>query len=256
MRIGHALVLLAALSTGDNAPILPERPITVSAAVSLSGVLEAIAAAYTRSGGTEVRLNFAASNTLARQLVSGAPVDVFISADAAQMDAAERGGAVAAGTRFDLLGNQLAVVAGAADAPRLSTARMLAEPTVRRLAIGDPAAVPAGVYARQYLERIGLWQAVATKIVPTASVRAALAAVENGAADAAIVYVTDVAAARAARLAFVVPAAEGPRIVYPAAIASGSRNKSTAARFLAFLRGPEATAMFRRGGFLALAASH
>jgi molybdate transport system substrate-binding protein len=246
------LLLLVALIVPATRPT-DDEALTVSAAVSLSDVLEQIVAAYGRSGGGGVRLNLGPSNVLARQLVSGAPVDVFISADEEQMDVADRAGAIAAGTRVDLLGNQLAIVAAADQVSRLSNPRMLADPAVRKLAIADPAAVPAGVYARRYLERMGLWSAVSRKVVPTASARAALASVDNGAADAGIVYVTDAAAAKAARLAFVVPAADGPRIVYPVAIVAASRRKHEAARFVAFLRSAEAAAIFRRRGFIPLA---
>ncbi len=244
-----SLVLLGAAAGALRADAL-----NVSAAVSLGEALEQVTAAYTRRGGTSVRLNLGGSNTLARQIISGAPVDVFISADEAQMDLVERAAALAPGTRIDLLRNQLAIVTS----PRLATVvtgpGALVNPSVRRIAVGEPTAVPAGVYARQYLERIGIWAAVAAKLVPTTSVRAALSAVDAGAADAAIVYVTDAAAARSARIAFKVPEAEAPPIVYPAAVAAGARNKTEAARFLSFLRGAEATAIFRAHGFLPIAA--
>jgi molybdate transport system substrate-binding protein len=187
-------------------------------------------------------------------MISGAPVDVFISADEAQMDVAERAGALAPGTRIDLLRNQLAIVTAPHLVALLTGPKMLANAAVRRVAIGEPTAVPAGVYARQYLERIGVWRVIAAKVIPTTSVRAALAAVDKGAADAAIVYVTDAAAAKSARIAFAVPETDAPRIIYPAAIGAVGRNKTEAARFLSFLRGPEATAIFRTHGFLPVAA--
>src|SRR5207253_906340 len=122
----------------------------------------------------------------------------------------------------------------------------------RRIAIGDPAAVPAGAYAKAYLQRIGLWSALEGRFVPTASVRLALAAVESGAVDAAIVYRTDIRAAPRAREAFVVPRDEGPSIVYPAAVLAGGKNPRGARRFLAFLQGPNAAAIFEREGFTPL----
>lgn len=242
-----AVMLLAAVPPNRQPPSL-----TVSAATSLTDVLESIAQAYATGGGGPVRLNFAGSNTLARQIVNGAPADVFISADEVQMDVVERAGYVRAGTRTVIARNQLVVLAAPelADAVRENFQR--GAPEIRRLALGDPAAVPAGVYARQYLERQGLWTLYESRIVPTANVRAAVVAVETGAADAAIVYRTDIAVARRAVAAFLVPFEAGPLIEYPAAVLAGSRHPDEARRFLAFLRGAEASAIFARFKFLPL----
>lgn len=246
--------LLAALLLAAMGGATPERTLNVSAAVSLSDALGQISDAYVRSGGAGVRLNVGASNALARQLISGAPVDVFISADEAQMNIAERAGALAPGTRFDLLGNQLAVVTAPSHLQRVTTPGMLTDAAIRRIAIGEPSAVPVGVYAREYLQRAGLWQALLPKLVPTTSVRAALAAVDKGAADAAIVYVTDAAAAKSARIACRIPSSAAPRIAYPVAIGARAGDRTEAARFVSFLRGEEATSIFRRFGFVPLAA--
>jgi molybdate transport system substrate-binding protein len=232
---------------------VPEpAPIVVSAAVSLTDALSAVAKEYSSLARGSARFNFAASNVLARQIVDGAPVDLFISADAAQMDAVARAGRVQEETRVNLLANQLAVVVPG-DRPRtFSSFSQIADPAFRRVAIGDPAAVPAGVYAKQYLEKEGLWESMQARIVPTGSVRAALAAVESGAADAAIVYRTDARTALRASVAWVVPADRGPRIVYPAAVVRGSKNAAEAARFLNFLRGATAARTFTRFGFTRL----
>jgi molybdate transport system substrate-binding protein len=132
----------------------------------------------------------------------------------------------------------------------MASARELLDPAIRRIAIGDPAAVPAGVYAKQYLQMLGIWPDVSMKVIPSGSVRLALAAVESGAADAAIVYHTDIATDAHAREALVIPAAEGPRIVYPAALVRGGKNPEGGRQLLAFLRSPEAIAIFTRSGFL------
>lgn len=229
---------------------VPERPpITVSAAVSLTDALSAVAKEYAGTGRGGVRFNFAASNVLARQIVQGAPVDVFVSADEAQMDVVARAGLIQDGSRFNLLGNQLAVVVPS-DRPRTFTRiAQIADPAFRRIALGDPAAVPAGVYAKQYLEKEGLWAAVEARIVPTGNVRAALVAVESGAADAAIVYRTDARSALRATVAWVVPVDRGPRIVYPAAIVRGAKHAAEAAGFLDFLRSAIAERTFTRFGF-------
>ena len=246
------LVLLCGLSMQ---PAAPPEPLTIAAAVSLTDVLEEIAKAYAAAGGGSVRFNLAGSNVLARQIVNGAPADVFISADEAQMDVVQKAGALLAGSRVALVENRLAIVAtrDRVDFVRAQFAR--APAGIRRLAIGDPGAVPAGVYARRYLEQKGLWTAYEPRIVPTTNVRAALAAVETGSVDAAIVYLTDLAAARTAVLAFAVPVTDGPRIVYPGAVVTSSRNQGEAKRFLAFLRQSEAMAIFARHEFVVPAAS-
>ena len=247
---------LGILAPGDrsHAPSPQERagggPITVSAAISLTEALEEIAATYAKAGGAAVRFNFAGSNVLARQIANGAPVDLFISADDDQMDVAARAGALVDGTRVNLIGNQLAVVARQDNVALVKSSFAKAPPEIRRLAVGDPAAVPAGRYARAYLERQKLWTAYETRIVPTPNVRAALAAVENGAADAAIVYATDVRISKTAVLAFLAPAADSPRIVYPAALVKSSRRRDDAKRFLTFLRGTNAAAIFHKHGFI------
>jgi molybdate transport system substrate-binding protein len=246
-------VVLGILAGTQGAPAT--KPITVSAAVSLTDALTAIAEQYGREGHGGVRLNFAASNVLARQIVSGAPVDVFISADEAQMDVAAAAHVLVDGSRVDLLRNQLAIVVPS-DRPRTMTGpRELTGDAYRRIAIGDPAAVPAGVYAKAWLEQTGLWQTLEPRMVPAGSVRAALAAVESGAADAAIVYRSDARTALKATVAYVLPNDRGPRIVYPAAIVRGSDGPIEAKRFLDYLRGAAAAPIFERFGFTPIADS-
>jgi molybdate transport system substrate-binding protein len=245
-RAAACVAVLAMLPLGAARP--DDRPLTVSAAVSLTDSLEAAAAIYRGEGGGPVRFNFAGSNTLARQLVNGAPADLFISADEAQMDVAAAAGAIDRTTRVDLVANRLAVIARP-DLAALRDIRGLLRPDVRRVAIGDPAAVPAGVYARQYLQAIGLWEAMQSRLVPVGNVRAALAAVENGSVDAGLVYETDAAMASRAGTAFVISGEGAPRIVYPAAIVTVSRNREASARFLRFLQGPKAAELFRQHHF-------
>lgn len=234
---------------GAVVAVTAQRPeVLVSAATSLADVMVPIARAYEMRSGTRLVVNTGASNTLARQIGAGAGVDVFISADEAQMDVVRE--AIVAGTRVDLLSNQLAIAVPADRLRSLRSARELADPSFKRIAVGDPAAVPAGVYAKAYLEKLGVWKQVAGKVVPMGSVRLALAAVENGAADAAIVYRTDIASARRASVALLVPVDEGPRIVYPAAIIRTGRNRDAAVSFLAWLRGADAAAIFQAAGFI------
>jgi len=224
-------------------------PITVSAAVSLTDALTAIAEQYGREGRGTVRFNFGASNVLARQIVGGAPVDVFISADEAQMDVVAAAQMLVDGSRVDLLRNQLAIVVPNDRSRTLTGPGALTGEAFRRIAIGDPAAVPAGVYAKAWLEQEGLWQTLEPRMVPSGSVRAALAAVESGAADAAIVYRTDARVALKATVAYVVPADRGPRILYPGAIVRTSAAPADATRFLDYLRSAAAARIFERFGF-------
>jgi molybdate transport system substrate-binding protein len=247
------LASLIAMALAIGAPArqhVPERPaITVSAAVSLTDSLTAAAEEYARGGGGTIRFNFGASNVLARQIVNGAPVDLFISADAAQMDVVARAGLLADQSRVDLLTNQLAVVVPNDRRRTFASIRDLAGPAYRRIAIGDPEAVPAGVYAKQYLVHEGLWTSIEPRVVPSASVRAALVAVESGAVDAAIVYRTDARIATRASVTWVVPADRGPRIVYPAAIVRTSTEPAESRRFIDFLRSAAAARVFERFGF-------
>jgi molybdate transport system substrate-binding protein len=240
-----AACALALLPQGLPAP----RPITVSAAVSLTDVMTAIAGEYGRGGHGSVRFNFGASNVLARQIVDGAPVDVFVSADEAQMDVVAAAHLLVDGSRVDLLRNQLAVVVPS-DRPRTMTSvRDLTNAAFRRIAIGDPEAVPAGVYAKAFLQKEDLWATLQPRLIPSSSVRTALAAVESGAADAAIVYRTDTRIALKATVAYVVPAERGPRIVYPGALVRGGGGEAEGKRFLDFLRSATAARIFERFGF-------
>lgn len=231
------------------------EPITVSAAISLTNALQSAAKVYTDAGGGPVRFNFAGSNVLARQLVSGAPADLFISADEAQMEVAMQAGAIDAASRVNLLSNRLAVLSRRRESGTSTIHQLddLLGPDIKRIALGDPSAVPAGVYARDYLKSAGLWTKLEPKVVPVGNVRAALTAVENGSVDVAIVYETDAAMSTSATTAFVVSDRNAPRIVYPAAIVVRSRQPDAARRFLSFLRGSAASTIFRRFGFSPLA---
>jgi molybdate transport system substrate-binding protein len=242
------LLIVTALWSLPAGPRAPSS-ITVAAAVSLTDALHAAAEEYGQGRAGKVYFNLAASNALARQIVNGAPVDLFISADEEQMEVVEKAGLLAEGTRLDLLSNQLAVIVPD-DRPRTFTGiRDLLDPAIKRIALGDPAAVPAGVYAKQYLEKEGIWTGVEPRVVPAVSVRAALSAVESGAADAGIVYRTDAMTARRATIAWLVPVDRGPRIIYPAAVIRRSHVQSDAKAFLAFLHSDAASPIFTRFGF-------
>lgn len=224
--------------------------ITVYAAASLSDAMEEAAKAYRAASGSDTRIvtNFAASSTLARQIREGARADLFFSADEAQMQGLEQAGLIRPETRRSLLSNTLVIIVFKEEPARPLSPKAL--PGLRRIALADPEAVPAGVYAKAWLTRLGLWEAVAPKVIPTENVRAALAAVEAGNADAGIVYKTDAALSRKAAIAFEVPRADGPAIAYPVALLKEAPNPAEATRFLRFLESPEGLAIFKRFGFL------
>lgn len=224
--------------------------VTVFAAASLSDALTAVASDYGAAGGDKIVLNLGASSALARQIKEGAPADVFFSADSAKMDDLARAGRIVPDTRSDLLSNTLVLVVNARDGAPVAAPGDLAGDAVRRLALAETATVPAGIYAREFLTRAGLWERVAPKVVATENVRAALAAVAAGDADAGIVYKTDALISKDVRVAHEVPAAEGPRIVYPVAVVAAGPAPDAARRFVAHLATPEARAVFVRFGFL------
>lgn len=219
------------------------------AAASLTDALKEIATGFESRTGHKVVLNVGGSNDLARQIKAGAPADVFFSADEAQMDGLEAAGLVRAADRRDVLSNVLVAVVPAGVRAGVASPADLA--TVNRLALADPEAVPAGVYARTWLESIGLWEGVKAKVIPTLNVRAALAAVESENADAGIVYRTDAQLSKRVRIAFEVPRDKGPAIAYPLAPLAASTSAATAS-LAAWLVSEPAIAVYRRYGFVVL----
>jgi molybdate transport system substrate-binding protein len=223
--------------------------ITVSAAISLKDALDELGHTYEqRHAGTKVAFNYGSSGTLEHQIEQGAPVDIFFSAAEKQMDALESGDLLVAGTRHDLVGNQLVLVA-----PTSSTIVNdfpdLTRPEVKIVALGEPATVPAGMYAHQTLEHLGLLAAVEKKAVYAKDVRAVLTYVETGNADAGIVYQTDTRSSTKVRVAATAPADTHDPITYPAAIIRSSKNMTAARAFLEFLESADARAVFEKYGF-------
>ncbi|RKH24278.1 molybdate ABC transporter substrate-binding protein, partial [Corallococcus sp. CA031C] len=177
------LGLLVAMWAGS---VRAEEEVLVFAAASTTDALQALAPAFQRETGHRVRFAFGASSDLSRQVVAGAPADAFVSADEVKLDALERAGLVQPGSRVDLVSNRLVVIVPAASKLELEDAAGLKG--LRRVVLAEPAAVPAGVYAKEWLTRAGVWKDVAPNVVPVVDVRAVLAAVEAGRADAGVVY--------------------------------------------------------------------
>lgn len=245
--VPRLLLILSLLAAPAPAPARA-ADLSVFAAASLTDALEEIGAAYEKAGGDTIRLNLGASSLLARQIEEGAPADLFLSADEEKMDALGKRGLLLAGTRRSVLSNTLVIVVPKDSAGKLAGPQDLA--AVSTLALADPQAVPAGLYAKEYLRKLGLWSKVIDKVIPTENVRAALAAVESGNVDAAIVYKTDAGISQRVRIAYEVPLAQGPKISYPFAVVAESNRKEAAKRFLAYLESEPALAVFRKHGFL------
>lgn len=230
-----------------------DAPLTVFAAASLKESMDEAAAAYQAATGQAVRVSYAASSALARQIEQGAPADVFVSADLDWMDRLQARTLVDAGSRSELLGNRLVLVAPASSAARpvalrkgLDLRPLLGERG--RIALGMVDSVPAGKYARAAFESLGMWQAIEPRVAGVENVRAALMLVARGEAPLGVVYASDARAEPRVRVLATFPADAHPEIVYPAARVAASRHPH-AAGFVAWLQRPEARAIFLRHGF-------
>lgn len=231
------------------APIGAEE-VTVFAAASLTDSLKEIAATYEKQSGDKIVFNFAASSTLARQIEEGGPADIFFSADEAQMNRLEKKGVIDPATRKSRLGNSLVVVIPSDSTLQIKSASDLTNASVKQIALADPKAVPAGVYAKGWLTRQQLWPAIEPKVIPTENVRAALAAVASGNVELGVVYKTDATISKNVKVAYEVPRADAPDISYPMALVKDSKQPEAAGKFLDYLSSEEAGQVFTRFGFL------
>ncbi len=248
MRFVFAWLLLCApLQAVAAGPAL-----TVFAAASLTDAMQDVGALWTAHGHGKLVFSFASSSTLAQQIERGAPAGVFVSADEKWMDELAQRGSLAPHSRVDLLGNTLVLVEPKAGLKAVTlTAGGNLDAVLGpsgRLAVGDPAHVPAGIYAQQALERLGMWPKMERRLAPADSVRSALRLVELGEAPAGIVYGTDVRVTPILAVAAEFPADSHDPILYPAAVVAD--NDSAEARgFLAFLQTQPAQDVFRHYGF-------
>jgi len=263
--VGRALTVLAVVGTaglagaagagrtaGENAP----AQLLVFAAASLSEALDEVGRAFTARTGVRVNASYAASSVLAKQIEAGAPADAFFSADLAWVDYLDERGLLKRGSRRDLLGNSLVLIAPADSPLRLSIAPgfdLTAALGEGRLATADPDSVPAGKYARAALTKLGVWQSVSDRLVRGENVRAALAYVARGEAPLGIVYQTDAQAEKRVRVVGVFPEDSHPPITY--ALALTVRARPEAARFADFLASETARQIFTRYGFTTLPAA-
>lgn len=222
----------------------PQGPVRIFAAASLT---DALSEAIADFEGARVVPQFGGSSDLARQILAGAPADLFFSADERQMDRVAAEGRLEPGARKNVLSNQLVVVQERSRASAIAGPAGLAE--LDRIAMADPEAVPAGVYARRYLEQQGLWSQLRARVVPTLDVRGALAAVASGNVGAGFVYRTDAAIEPRVEVVYAVPREEGPDIVYVLGILEG-RDRNEARALYDYLASPAAGEVFARHGFV------
>lgn len=253
-RAAHVVItilmclLLSCDAATDTAETTPAA-VTVFAAASTTDALTEIASLFAEQTGIAVTCSFSSSSMLAKQIRAGAPADVFISANVQWMDELETGGLLRARSRRDLLGNALVVVAPR-DAPfelKLDADQRLPDVVEGRIAIGDPAHVPAGLYAQQSLTTLRWWEELEPRIVAGVDVRAALVFVERGEASAGVVYRTDARVTDRVIVVTTLPEDSYDPIIYPAALTRDS--PASAERFLEFLHSEAAAAVFREAGF-------
>ena len=228
----------------------PGQSITVSAAASLKDVLARLGSDFQKANpNARLNFNFGSSGTLRAQIEAGAPVDLFIAADDANMNTLERARLVEPKSRLVLAGNRLALVVPFDSQLGLRSFRDLARVDVSRIAIGAPS-VPAGQRAREVFERLGIWPQIEAKSVRGKDVRQTLGQVEQGNVEAGVVYLSDAATTDRVRVVAVAPRSFHAPIRYPAALVSGSKNRVLAARFLAFLSSSRAKSVWKAAHFV------
>jgi molybdate transport system substrate-binding protein len=228
------------------------QDLTVFAAASLTDAMKDVSAQWAQAGHAPLRMSFASSSTLARQIEQGAPANLFASADIKWMDFLSDKNLIVPGTRKDLLGNDLVLVVPA-DKPQHVTINASFNllgllGANGRLAVGDPAHVPAGIYAAQALKKLGWRERVEPRLARAEDVRAALLLVERGEAPAGIVYGTDAAVSKAVMVAGTFPADSHDPVTYPFAVVKSGDNAEARA-LMTYLSGPQARAVFVKRGF-------
>lgn len=224
--------------------------ILVSAAVSLKDALEEIKSQYQKRKPTpQISYNFGASGSLQQQIEQGAPVDLFISAAKKQMDALQEKGLIMPGTVSNLVGNQLVLIAPSTSKLSITSFRGLTNPAVKRIAVGEPRSVPAGQYADQVFQKLGIANAIKSKLVYGNNVRQVLAAVESGNVDAGAVYTTDAKTTGKVRVVTTANASDHAPIVYPMGILKSTKNETATKDFARYLASSAARNVFKKYGF-------
>ena len=227
----------------------PASTILVAAAISLQKALQEITPIYTSANPSQtVNYNFAASGILARQIEQGAPVDVFIAAADKQINALQQQGLLA-GTPKILLTNQLVLIVPEQSSVSVTNFRQLMKPEVKRISIGEPRSVPAGLYAAEVLKNLGIWEQVKSKFVLGNNVKSVLTTVETGNVDAGIVYLTDAKSSERSEIVATADKKLHSPIRYPVAVIKSSKSPDGARQYLEFLQSKAATTIFEKYGF-------
>lgn len=226
--------------------------INISAAASLADALTEIQTEYAKESNAILQFNFAASGALQKQIEEGAPCDLFLSASKANMDALEEGGLIVADSRKDILGNTLTLVAATEKADAIKGYEALTSAEVTSISMGTPESVPAGKYAQQALENLGIWDQIQSKIVFAKDVKQALEYVDTGNADCGLVYKTDAMTMETGVVVAELPENTHDPIVYPAALTKDSAQAEAAAKFYEFLQTAYAKGVFEKYGFTVL----
>lgn len=244
------LVIVSLLWLGQRE--IHAAEVTVFAAASLTDAMKDTAAAYEKQTEDKIVFNFGASSLLARQIEEGAPADVFFSADEPKMDGLATKGLILKETRKSRLSNLLVIVTTTDSEIKINSPADLTSSKIKRIALADPKAVPAGVYSKAFLEKEKLWLDVEPKVVPVDNVRAALAAVESGNIEVGMVFKTDAAISKKVKIAYEIPASTGPKISYPMAVVKDSRHVESAKKFVGYLGSDDAAKIFEKYGFIVL----
>lgn len=254
-RVPESIValLLAVCLGGVAVAPPPAQPapieLTVSAAISLKGALDDIQRLYARANpAIQLVMNYGASGTLELQIEQGAPVDLYMPAAPEPMDALESKGLLLEGTRKDVVRNEVVLIVPKGSSA-VSSFRDLASSNVKQIALGLPAAVPAGQYAKEVLTNLGIYDAVRSKAIWAKDVRQVLTYVETGNVDAGIVYLTDAYSSSQVKVVAQAPETSHAPVIYPVAVIKGSKNPTAAKQFAAFLLSSEAGAVFQKYGF-------
>lgn len=226
--------------------------VNVSAAASLTDALTEIQTEYAKESNAILLFNFAASGALQKQIEEGAPCDLFLSASKSNMDALEEKGLIEAGSRKDILGNTLTLVAATEKADAIKGYEELTSSDVTSISIGTPESVPAGKYAQQALENLGIWDQIQSKIVFAKNVKQALEYVDTGNTDCGLVYKTDAMTMETGIVIAELPDSSHDPIVYPAALTKDSAQAEAAAKFYEFLQTSYAKGVFEKYGFTVL----
>ncbi len=247
-RLGFAVLLGLVYGTAcRHAEPANQGSVLVFAAASTTNALNEIKAQFTKETGIAVETSYASSSTLAQQVVRGAEADLFISADAQWADFLAKENQIA--RQQDLLGNRLVIVVPSDSKLQIKGPHDLLAAGVKHLALGETQSVPAGIYARQALTKLGLWEQIKGKVVAAEDVRQALTYVESGSAEAGIVYATDAAISKKVKVAAEIPEALTGPVRYPLVLLKHGEPSAAAEKFYRYLTSPAALEVFQKYGF-------